>query len=811
MKKTIQINIAGVVLTIEDDAYGKLNNYLKSIQTYFANYEGSQEIISDIEARIAEKFYEKQNADGQLIISAHDVDTLIASMGTVADFEALEEEGNFEAANAIGEEKIAPAPPSFSENTTEPKRIYRDTKRKALGGVLAGLAHHFNIDVTWMRIIFLLFAIGLSPITDSGASGIFFLAYIVCWIAFPPNDKLEEDPKIKKFYRNPDGKVVAGVSSGLAAYFGIDIAIVRLLFVVAGFAGAGIIAYIILWVSAPEANSLTQKMEMKGEPVTLENIETNIKRSLNVPEGSSENAVAKILLFPFRMIAVVISALGRLISNLGPIFRILIGLFLMFLGGVFTFAVIIATAAFFGVVANESWIQGTNEISMFARDISPWAGFFGFLAAFIPAISLFLLGISLLSKNQLISRNYWISGLGAWFIGVLGVASFATTYSLNFARDATHQEVQTFAVPNGKLILDAEELSEGDWQDNVEVDLEMSTSGDLRLEKEFRASGATRTEATENAKAIMYLVQQRDSLLVFDRWSALKEDASFRDQRLRMKLFIPANKPFKMTARFARHLLNNNWDFKRKNGIDLDEIEQFTFVMKNDEGVTCLDCPVLTDQEKQELEYGNDDDSVIGSYDFEDKRPNGKVKEFNLSGFRNVEVSNAFYVTIRQGEKYSVEAVAEREKDLDDLDIDVSGGTLSIEFDDVFISNREKVYVYITMPTLEGIEMSGAVRTKVIGFENVDNLSVGMSGASRAAIDIEAKSVKVEASGACRLDLRGTADKADFDVSGASRIDAKNIKLNDVDADASGASRISLGRVSRLNSDTSGASKITRE
>lgn len=808
MKKTIQINIAGVVFYIEEDAYAKLNNYLKSIQAYFANYEGSQEIIADIEARIAEKFLEKGSIDEQHIILNEDIDALIRSMGTVADFEALEEEGDFEAASRVENS-------NYSTTTTPPlasdrKRIYRDTKRKALGGVLSGMAHYFNIDVTWVRILFLLFFFGLSPITDTGASGILLIAYLVCWIAFPPNEKLEEDPKIKKFYRNPEGKVVGGVASGLAAYFGVDIAIVRLLFVVSGIFGAGIIAYIILWVAAPEAATLTQRMEMKGEPVTLENIESNVKRSLNVAEHAPENLLTKILLFPFRIIAMIIRGIGNLLKNLGPIIRILIGLFLLIFGGIFALAVIAATAAFFGVATSGAWLSSSHEFSMFTQDISPWAGFFGFLASFIPAITLALLGISLLTNRQVISRTYWLSGLGVWFIGLVGVASIGTTYSLNFARDATYEETQTFAMPEGTLYLDTQKMDNDGLRQDIRLRLTTNDANDLRLEKSFEASGPTRTLALENAQAINYTVVQRDSLLIFDQSTTLPEGTPFREQRLRMKLQIPAGKPFKMSPRFAQQSLADSWQFRKENSINLDDVDKFTFQMDNDDNITCLNCPVLSEDEREQLERDSDQENAIDGYAFESK-PEGFSKTFDNQDFKHLDIGNAFYVTVRQGNQYSVEVIAEKERDLEDVEIKVDGNTLNVGFEDIFLSNRENVYLYITMPTLQDVDLSGAVQAKIIGFENLNKFNIAMSGASRAAIAVEAEKVTVDASGASRLDIRGKADEVDFDVNGASRISAQNMQINKANAEASGASRISFGRVNSLNSDTSGASKITRK
>lgn len=91
------------------------------------------------------------------------------------------------------------------------------------------------------------------------------------------NDNYEQNqPKmrpVKKLYRNPDDKKIEGVCSGLAAYFDIDVTIVRVVFLVAmlGY-GATILAYIILWIIMPEAKTTIEKLEMRGEAITPENL-----------------------------------------------------------------------------------------------------------------------------------------------------------------------------------------------------------------------------------------------------------------------------------------------------------------------------------------------------------------------------------------------------------------------------------------------------------------------------------------------------------------------------------------------------------
>ena len=81
----------------------------------------------------------------------------------------------------------------------------------------------------------------------------------------------------RRFYRDPDSKIVAGVASGIAAYFNLDPMWIRLVFVALFFMGPGFFAYIILWIVIPEAKTTAQKLEMKGEPINIENIEKTIK------------------------------------------------------------------------------------------------------------------------------------------------------------------------------------------------------------------------------------------------------------------------------------------------------------------------------------------------------------------------------------------------------------------------------------------------------------------------------------------------------------------------------------------------------
>ena len=80
MKKVININFQGRVIPIEETAYEMLQNYISSLRNYFANEEGRDEIINDIENRIGELFDEKLKKGAACIMDA-DVDHIMSSMG----------------------------------------------------------------------------------------------------------------------------------------------------------------------------------------------------------------------------------------------------------------------------------------------------------------------------------------------------------------------------------------------------------------------------------------------------------------------------------------------------------------------------------------------------------------------------------------------------------------------------------------------------------------------------------------------------------------------------------------------------------
>jgi phage shock protein PspC (stress-responsive transcriptional regulator) len=165
MKKTININLAGFVFYIDEDAYEALQKYLNNIRTYLGSTEGREEIIDDIESRIAELFSEKQKQ----VITLIEVNEVIEVMGQPEDYMSEEEP----------EEKTA--------DQQSNKRLYRDPDSTVLGGVCSGVGHYLNIDAVWIRLIFLAMV----------WSGVSILFYFILWAIIPKAETTAQKLEMK--------------------------------------------------------------------------------------------------------------------------------------------------------------------------------------------------------------------------------------------------------------------------------------------------------------------------------------------------------------------------------------------------------------------------------------------------------------------------------------------------------------------------------------------------------------------------------------------------------------------------------------
>jgi len=783
MKKNISINISGIIFHIEEDAYERLRDYLDSINKYFSTFDDSMEIIADIESRIAELFLAKLNENKQ-IINKEDVEELITTMGSIKDFQAVEDQTT----DSSQDESTHDEKEDYSWKDTSSRKLYRDEKRKLLGGVCAGVAHYFNIDPLWVRLIFLILFLG--------SYGTLFLIYIIMWIVIPANYELSEDKKLKKMYRNPDGKVLGGVASGIATYFGVDVAVVRLIFVISIFlGGTGLIAYIILWLILPEAKTITDRVQMQGEPITLSNIESNIKKSFKVKDDEDENIFVKILLFPFRLIALIITGLGK---ALGPILlflvdfiRIAAGAFMVFAGVVMIFSIVVVLGALLGIISTASWnptILTMGDIGFpleVMADTFPVitvvAAFFGIL---IPCVVFILLGISLIAKRIIFNATVGWSLFAVFVLSVITLSANVPAIVYKFREDGEYRVTETYDLGNKMAFLTLHEVGLEDY--NVtRLRLRGYEGPEYKLEKVFESQGSSRKNAIENAQMIDYNVTLEDSVFVFDSNIKFKDHAVFRAQRLELTLFIPYNKPFKMSEDLEYIIYNTI----HRAGYDVWDMPDNTW-MFTEEGLKCITCD-------ESDEKGT---ASIGDFD----------QDYDFRNFQAIEISSAFIVDIEQGDQYKVLAKGDQ-RDLRDVKIYQNGDKLYIAYEDENLLKRLKDREYlkfkIIVPSLNELELSGASKVYLYGFDQ-ERMHFDLGGAAFAKAQVNVDDLEIDLSGASEMELTGSGREMNVDISGASHLNAYDYEVKTAKVEAHGASSAKVYVTEELDIEETLASSV---
>jgi phage shock protein PspC (stress-responsive transcriptional regulator) len=798
MKKNISINISGNIFHIEEDGYEQLSEYLGSINKYFASFEDSAEIVADIESRIAEIFLSKLN-EGKQVITAEDVSSLITTMGSIQDFQAVEDEPII----VVEETEFTQDSQTFSGTIREKKRLYRDMKQRLIGGVASGIANYFSMDPLWIRLIFiiLLFDVFLT----FSLSAVIIVTYIVLWIVVPGSYTLAEDKKIKKIYRNPDGSVIAGVANGTAAYFNIDVTVVRVLFVVTTFAGLlGLFAYIVLWIILPEARTITDKVQMTGEEVTLENIEQNIiateeKKRLE----TEESTLVKVLLFPFRLIARILRGLAY---ALGPILRFLVeaarvvaGLILVLMGLSFLFAVIVSGAVFLGLMTSEGIVHmGDFPVDLFYDTFPPLGIAAAMIVGGVPALAFILIGLSVLSKSRVGSPTVGWTMFAIWLFGLIGLSFVLPKVIFQFKDEGSYTETEYFDNNADVLVLDTNMNGFEDYRE-PRLKLRGYEGEQIKLVQDFSARGGSRQMAMDQAELMEYEVMQDGASLIFDSNFDYGEGALFRDQELRMTLYIPFGQEFIMEDGFDE-LIYYSFSYQ---GYRASDILENTWVY-NPSGLDCVTCdrqPSYEEERRESFEEQFNENMEVRGY----------YQEYELSNFDELVIDGPFDLNVVQGDEYRI-VVTGRQEYVDTANIEKIDQQLLINFAgevrDLHRNDR-RMSVKIICPNLNNIQLKGSSNGSIRGFEE-ESMFIKLTGAAELILDADIDEVAVELSGASRLDLVGVGNDLMAQLSTASYLDSYGFKVENAEIKASGASKVKVYASELLEIKASLISEVTQ-
>ncbi len=587
MNKVININFQGRVIPIEEPAYEELKKYVESLRQYFANEEGKEEIINDIENRIAELFSEKlKNGQSAFISEAH-VAAIIASMGRPEEFDGDTIE--------IGSTESKKQQSYSSYQQQEPRgTLYRDQRDKMLGGVCSGIANYLRIDTTIVRVLFAILAFG--------SFGVGLLIYVILW-SILPSKFLSPTAISRKLYRDPDQRVIGGVCSGIAQYFNIAVWIPRLIFVlplvvsfiekshffffpfIYSFSGTVVVAYLVLLAVIPKAKTASERMEMKGQKVDLESIKNKVQDEMQgVKKNIKENAGKWKQDFSEKA-----SDLGteakeaaqRFAGEAGPAVRstgnkffhvifTIVKVFLFIIAGSVAVALVAALIGVFTVggalLPLKNFIVETPMLSWYF-----WGTIILFIA--IPIIGLIQWLIRSIAGIK-VNNNYIGMTLGIlWTLGWVSVVMLAVTISKEFRRAGIDKKEISIAQPStGKMLIqfknaegvyypldlnfdvddhhedqDMNGLLLSSKEDsmllnNIRIKLVKSNDGQFHVSTIKRSRASSVVEAEKYASLINYPVEQTDTVLTIPTGFSINKQTKFRNQQVIIQVEIPVGK-----------------------------------------------------------------------------------------------------------------------------------------------------------------------------------------------------------------------------------------------------------------------------
>jgi phage shock protein PspC (stress-responsive transcriptional regulator) len=540
MNKTISINLGGMFFHIDEDAYQKLSRYFDAVKRSLSP-DGREEIMKDIESRIAELFQERIQNEKQ-VVSLVEIDAVIGIMGQPEDYKIDEE-----AAQSIDYNILSKA-----------KKLYRDKENSIIGGVASGFGHYLNIDPVWIRLLFVII-------------------------------------------------------------------------VVAGF-GSPILIYLILLVIIPVAKTTSQKLEMKGEPITISNIERKVK------EGIDDIAEKFNKIDSQKFSENTRQGIHKTSTSIGKLFTTLFGLFTKIIGGIIVLFSSIALIGF--CVASVFMIFSANMPDNFilnhiktpiGLETPIWIqGILMLLVFGIPFFFILLLGLKLL-----VNHMKSIGAIAKYTLLATWIIAFGTAISLGI-NEASQLAFEGKSVQKQELIINPtdtllikfknndfysknvfhetdfritqdEKNKEIIYSNNVSIEIMETESSIAYLQVEKLAKGKSADDARKRAEKIKYGFKIDGNVLQLDNYLIAAVEDQFRGQEIALYLYLPKGTHFKTDKNFYSYDISND-DFFNLHYSSSDYIYRVDL-----EKVKCLNCPISENQHQdvETNEVENDSTATI--------------------------------------------------------------------------------------------------------------------------------------------------------------------------------------------------------
>ncbi len=389
----------------------------------------------------------------------------------------------------------------------------------------------------------------------------------------------------KKLFRDTDDAAIAGVCAGLGHYLNIEARWVRLIaFACIFLGGAGILAYIILWIAIPRAVTRSEKMEMKGESTNLYGYNRNFEEELAAfKEKMQSNPMVK---RSGNFITEVVSAIGRALNVLGRGLSKAIAGIIVVCGFVILISLIICLAAFLGFWDTEAYQY--FPLSIINEGYRSTLAFAAFVILFVPVLALVLFSIRVAFNKTTINKSLSFGLLIIWLAGVSIGVYYAAKISSEFKEHAELVQ-STPLLPFNTYVLDADQsmvfskedsiehkIDKGGFQNrvivddsddhpfriprNVHINIEKSETGKPILIQNYEAQGRTFNIALQNAKNIDYKFTQQGATLIFSPRILLKDNANWRNQEVHLTLKVPVGTQLMLNDNIYNYLYLYHYD-----------------------------------------------------------------------------------------------------------------------------------------------------------------------------------------------------------------------------------------------------------
>ena len=540
MNKTVTVNIGGMVFHIEEHAYDKLKKYLDANRGYFTSSDGRDEIIQDIESRIAEMFTERIGSSRQVIVE-DDVEAVINTMGRPEEVAGDNAEG-----------KNAESFSSYS-NTTNSKgyrRLFRDPDDKVIGGVCSGIAHYLGCDPVWIR-----------------------LGFAIALFVF----------------------------------------------------GTGFLLYLLLLIIIPKAETTADKLEMKGQPVNIDNIKRTIKDEYEdmkskFNSGGFRDATRRSG-----------SAVSRFFEMLG---QIIVGAFKVafkVIAFLLMITLIIMLIALFVITLNVAGITNwgtmpSNISHMFFNTSQQWLVITtAILFLGVPLITVLYrivrLFVNAKTENKYLNTSAGVLWGVGWVLLFISIAVISKDYKV---KESRRNEIPIVQPVGNTMYLQLlhphtnrdEHYYDNDWNinadtdfswydendtiriNNVKLDVVRADGDKFELVKIISSRGSNRRNAQDNARGISYEIVQTDSILKIDENFLLPPKSKFRDQKIQLLLKVPVGKRIHLAEESDRVF----YDIKNVTDTYDSDMVGYTWTM-TDKGLECIGCNLQDNNGKNRNEH----------------------------------------------------------------------------------------------------------------------------------------------------------------------------------------------------------------